>query len=631
MTRFTMLRQFAKWFIFPSAALVLLIAPARSEETPVTSDQITNSVSMDSKAQVEQKVLFFTNREDSDPTEPGEYSWGSRSVSFNHLGTLEAQMAIELKDDLLSVVCAPADPGCVDLFMRSSSELQSATFDSFELGAEVQHVWLDTPVSSSSMARIFHGLSFLKAADSSYRQRESEALPRISRDAVDQNLNRIFAGKSRRSAANADLLAQIQDTTFYTNHQGHLARAATTGPAIVNEGYLPATLLLHQLTANFQARVAERRLQQTDISTVPQVLPGDMTQHIRSLLKRHRQRPNENCNAILVYIHGYNSTFADSIRDTAYTAQDSSFCGVAISFSWPSRGTLGNLQDCTKPAARGTWENLMAALPKQSSRNVEEDRTCSFIEKGALQCADAYVSDRTSSELSIAAFRRLLEILDAARLPDTDLHVVAHSMGGHLIATWAEMRLAAKAEGFDTSEADLSSLTLIAPDVWTEQFGRLAPQLNDISRGVTIFGTHLDGALEFSRCLHKTEYKISLQQVAKGRLSMASDDRSDRLGILSKATLGLTDDIEILDVSAVLYLGQSNHSHHRSNKRIASELNRIFVAGDRALQPGNQEWPNRSSERYEGRTLLLDTSLLQDLVLPDHMEDFWARKLSTSD
>lgn len=203
-------------------------------------------------------------------------------------------------------------------------------------------------------------------------------------------------------------------------------------------------------------------------------------------------------------------------------------------------------------------------------------------------------------------------------------------MGGHLIAKWAEARLDAEATGLDTSEARLSSLTLIAPDVSTEQFGRLTPRLNDISQKVTIFGTHLDGALEFSRCLHKTEYMITLRKDAAGRPSDGTDDRSDRLGLLSKATLGLTDDIEIVDVSAVLYLGQSNHSHHRSNKRIASELRRILVPEYPLQQSGRGDGHNRFSTKHRGPTLLTDTSRLEDLVLPDHIEDFWTQELTAS-
>jgi len=49
---------------------------------------------------------------------------------------------------------------------------------------------------------------------------------------------------------------------------------------------------------------------------------------------------------VLIFVHGYNMGFEDSVRRTAQLASDLVFKGAAVAFSWPSRGLLyGYLPD----------------------------------------------------------------------------------------------------------------------------------------------------------------------------------------------------------------------------------------------------------------------------------------------
>jgi len=43
---------------------------------------------------------------------------------------------------------------------------------------------------------------------------------------------------------------------------------------------------------------------------------------------------------ILVFIHGYNSSFADAARRAAQLSYDLNFAGAPVLFSWPSRAEV---------------------------------------------------------------------------------------------------------------------------------------------------------------------------------------------------------------------------------------------------------------------------------------------------
>lgn len=95
---------------------------------------------------------------------------------------------------------------------------------------------------------------------------------------------------------------------------------------------------------------------------------------------------------VLVFVHGYNTTFAEAAWRTAQLSHDLRFPGVALLYSWSSAGD-------TK----------------------------------------AYLADGENARLSAPHLRQLL--VDLASVPDTRyVHVVAHSMGNRVV-TEALMRL----------------------------------------------------------------------------------------------------------------------------------------------------------------------------------------------
>lgn len=59
----------------------------------------------------------------------------------------------------------------------------------------------------------------------------------------------------------------------------------------------------------------------------------------RDILQRKLKNADES--DILVYIHGFNMTFSDAIRQTAQISYDLEFLGIPMTYSWPSDGELG--------------------------------------------------------------------------------------------------------------------------------------------------------------------------------------------------------------------------------------------------------------------------------------------------
>lgn len=155
----------------------------------------------------------------------------------------------------------------------------------------------------------------------------------------------------------------------------------------------------------------------------------------------------------LLFVHGYNVTFADAARRTAQIAHDVELDGVPICYSWPAQGyLLGYLADATN--AEWTEPHLTELL----SRLVRES--------GARR-----------------------------------IHLLAHSMGNHVLvrALRELMRDPPRTEG-----PPFDHVILAAADIDAEIFERdFAPAVSAAARRVTIYVSSNDWALLGSNRLHK--------------------------------------------------------------------------------------------------------------------------------
>jgi esterase/lipase superfamily enzyme len=149
---------------------------------------------------------------------------------------------------------------------------------------------------------------------------------------------------------------------------------------------------------------------------------------------------------VLLYIHGYNNTFADGVLRTAQMAEDFGFKGVPVHYSWPSAGN-----------------------------------------------ALAYAFDRESIMASRAGLQSLIEAL--ARLPAGDFSIVAHSVGSDLLME--VLRDLAIAGRQDVLRA-LDGVILVSPDIDLDVFRAQATRIGELPAPFLIISSENDRALNVS-------------------------------------------------------------------------------------------------------------------------------------
>lgn len=149
---------------------------------------------------------------------------------------------------------------------------------------------------------------------------------------------------------------------------------------------------------------------------------------------------------VLLYIHGYNNTFADGVLRTAQMVEDFAFSGVAVHYAWPSAGN-----------------------------------------------ALAYAFDRESIMASRAGLQTLIEEL--ARLPSSKFSIVAHSVGSDLLME--VLRDLAIAGRQDVLRA-LDGVTLISPDIDLDVFRAQVTRIGTLPAPFVIVSSERDRALNVS-------------------------------------------------------------------------------------------------------------------------------------
>ncbi|HJR43310.1 MAG TPA: alpha/beta hydrolase [Gemmatimonadaceae bacterium] len=149
----------------------------------------------------------------------------------------------------------------------------------------------------------------------------------------------------------------------------------------------------------------------------------------------------------LVFLHGYNVTFAEAARRTAQLAYDLGYEGVPVLYSWPSRGTLAG-----------------------------------------------YLADEATVERSVPHFQRFLRLLAFTGVDR--IHVVAHSMGNRVLA--GALRNLAP----DVARR-IGQVVLTAPDIDAEVFEtQVVPAMRQLGVRLTMYSSSADRALQASMKVH---------------------------------------------------------------------------------------------------------------------------------
>jgi len=161
---------------------------------------------------------------------------------------------------------------------------------------------------------------------------------------------------------------------------------------------------------------------------------------------------NTRCRCALVFVHGYNTTFAFGVKRLAQLALDLSYDGTPILFSFAAAGRFGD-----------------------------------------------YINDTEAGELAGPALHRLLVDLsrsDAAHAPSVD--VIAHSMGA---------RLTLRAINESNGPA-LRFVVLAAPDIDTTAFLHLAGKASPHVRRLTVYTSKFDVAMSASTSMHSGRSRV---------------------------------------------------------------------------------------------------------------------------
>ncbi|MBI4757176.1 MAG: alpha/beta hydrolase [Betaproteobacteria bacterium] len=155
---------------------------------------------------------------------------------------------------------------------------------------------------------------------------------------------------------------------------------------------------------------------------------------------------------VLVFVHGYNTSFEDAAGRTAQIAWDVEFPGVPMFYSWPSRGTVAK-----------------------------------------------YPHDETNVEWAQPNLRGFLRDI-ALNLNAEGVYLVAHSMGNRaLTRAFIELGRELPAQKL----ALFKEVVLTAPDIDADVFRRdIAPQLVASGTAVTLYASSKDRALKASRVVH---------------------------------------------------------------------------------------------------------------------------------
>lgn len=184
-----------------------------------------------------------------------------------------------------------------------------------------------------------------------------------------------------------------------------------------------------------------------DMLTVEEMLFAN-GEKFRASLNRELRVPS-NDRRVIVFVHGFNTNFAEGVYRIAQMKHDMELPGAIVHFSWPS---LGN--------------------------------------------AFGYVHDRDSTVFSRDALEEVLD--NVAKSDARHIVLMAHSMGSYLaMETLRSMALREDSPAFRKLEA----VILMSPDIDVDVFKSQMRVIKDVPQPFVIFGSDKDKALKLSSIL----------------------------------------------------------------------------------------------------------------------------------
>ena len=218
----------------------------------------------------------------------------------------------------------------------------------------------------------------------------------------------------------------------------------------------------------------------------------------------------QNKGNIVVYVHGYNIGFEKSCRRASIFQRNLNLHDRLILFSWPADGNVLN-----------------------------------------------YTLDEADLTWSIYPLEQLLSKL-VRRFGAGRIDVVGHSLGGRGVVN-ALSRMARHGPA-----PLINELVLIAPDMDSEIFGQLLPEIRPLIRRITLYASENDHALRLSREVH------GYPRLGEG-------------GELLSVFPGM----ETIDISGLRTRVPSGHIYHLFNPKVGNDIMRLLDEGTPAAErPG---------------------------------------------
>ncbi|MFV0295080.1 MAG: alpha/beta hydrolase, partial [Hyphomicrobiaceae bacterium] len=233
---------------------------------------------------------------------------------------------------------------------------------------------------------------------------------------------------------------------------------------------------------------------------------GDLLALVKERLKASKTFQDQS----IVFIHGYNMGFDDSLYRTAQITYDLQFDGAAFTYSWPSGAG---------------WTS--------------------------------YPYDRDSAQQAEPYLYEFLQMVQK-ETGTKSINIIAHSMGNQILL---QVLRDLKRQGPATS--NINQIILAAPDVDRDAFEFLASQIKGVAKGITLYASSNDKALEASR-------------IFAGNKPRAGDVPSP------PETPVIVPGIDTIDISSVStsYLAL-NHSSYAENTELLTDLKRLIRTGIR--------------------------------------------------
>ena len=191
---------------------------------------------------------------------------------------------------------------------------------------------------------------------------------------------------------------------------------------------------------------------------------------------------------VLVYVHGFNTSFEESRLRAAQIFADSRFGGVPVLFTWPTKAEVFG-----------------------------------------------YVSDKDSAMASRDALQDVLTQIGAT--PGVGkIHILAHSMGG-----WLAMEALRQAalSGHRDLDGHLGEVMLASPDIDVEVFDSQMAKIRPAD--VTVFATANDRALSLSSALAQSRQRVGAINPANAEDRQKIEAAGAKVYDLSSASAGFID------------------------------------------------------------------------------------------